>query len=75
MDNVFIKKEELSDWIAQYFKHDLISIDDMLNVIEDLNSEVENWEMKYNELERDIEDNYRPISKAEQYEVSDRDFI
>lgn len=75
MDNVFIKKEELSDWIAQYFKHDLISIDDMLNVIEDLNSEVENWEMKYNELERDIEDNYRPISKVEQYEVSDRDFI
>lgn len=74
MDNVFIKKDELNEWIAKYFKRNLISIDDMLNVIEDLDGEVEDWKMKYEELQNDLEDNYRPISQAEQYEVSDRDF-
>ncbi len=55
MDNVFIKKEELSDWIAQYFKHDLISIDDMLNVIEDLNSEIDILNEEIDKLRNDDE--------------------
>lgn len=81
MDNVYIKKEDLYQYKGTYevfnrlFENkDLISIDDLISCIEDLDSEVEDWKMKYEELQNDLEDNYRPISQAEQYEVSDRDF-
>lgn len=81
MDNVYIKKEDLYQYKGTYevfnrlFKNkDLISIDDLISCIEDLDSEVEDWKIKYEELQNDLEDNYRPISQAEQYEVSDRDF-
>ena len=46
---VYIKKEELNEWIAKYFKNDLISIDDMLGVIEDLDGQVNHLK---EELER-----------------------
>ena len=46
MDQVFIKKEELNYWIAKYFKGDLVSIEDMLGVIEDLDSEVASLKIK-----------------------------
>lgn len=75
MNDVYIKKDDLNNWIAKYFKNDLISIDDMINVIENLDGEVEDWKMKYEELCNDLQDNYRPISQAEQYEISDCDFI
>lgn len=75
MDNVFIKKDELNIWIAAYFPgKKLISIDDLIGCIEDLSGEVDDWKMKYEELYNDLQDNYRPISQAEQYEVSDRNF-
>lgn len=75
MDNVFIKKNELNLWIAAYFPgKELISIDDLISCIEDLDSEVEDWKMKYEELQNDLKENYRPISQVEQYEVNDRDF-
>lgn len=81
MDNVYIKKEDLYQYKGTYevfnrlFQNkNLISIDDLISCIEDLDSEVEDWKMKYQELQNDLEDNYRPISQAEQYEVSDRDF-
>lgn len=81
MDNIYIKKEDLYQYKGTYevfnrlFENkDLISIDDLISCIEDLDSEVEDWKMKYEELQNDLEDNYRPISQAEQYEVSDRNF-
>ena len=37
--------------------------------------EVEKLSDDISDLERDIEDNYRPIPLSEQYEISDRDFI
>ena len=75
MDNVYIKKNELNTWITKHLPNkDLISIDDLINAIENLDGEVEEWQSKYEELENDLHDNYRPISQAEQYDVSDRDF-
>ena len=52
-----------------------ISVDSLISAIEDLLLEVEHQQECYEDLERDLEDNYQPISQAEQYEVSDRDFI
>lgn len=69
MKSVFIIKEDLNEWIAKYFpKQDLISIENLLGVIEELDDQVKDLEEKYSDLERDLQDNYRPIPYAEQVE-------
>lgn len=51
MDNVFIKKEELNKWVAKYFPtQDIISIDDLINAIEDLDDIRTDLEEKIDEL-------------------------
>lgn len=76
MDSVFIRRSDLSKWIAKYFPYeDLISIDDLIGCIEELDCEVDDLKTKIEDLEKDIEDNYKPISKAEQYDVNECDFI
>lgn len=74
MNNVFIKKEELNEWVAKHFKGDLISINDMISVIEDLDSEIDRLEEKIEDIEQDKEDNYRPINNYSLYGVSESDF-
>lgn len=75
MNNVYIKKEELNSWISKYFVQDLISIDNLISVIEDLISEIERYEEKIKDLEQDIEENYERVSISRQVDISDRDFI
>lgn len=58
MDQIFIKKEELNYWIAKYFKGDLISIEDMLGVIEDLDGEIDILKEELNRYEQNhLQDN------------------
>lgn len=45
------------------------------SIISDLIHEIDLLQEKVEDLEQDIEDNYKPIKKEEQYEVSYRDFI
>ena len=45
------------------------------SIIEDLIHEIDILNEKIEDLEQDIQDNYKPITKEEQYEVSYRDFI
>ena len=52
MDQIFIKKEELNSWIAKYFKGDLVSIEDMLGVIEDLDGEIDILKEELNRYEQ-----------------------
>lgn len=40
MDKVYIRKEDLNSWIAKYFYNDLISVDDLISVIESLDDDV-----------------------------------
>lgn len=75
MDEVFIDIRKENTWIRKYFDTDFVSIEQLLATIEDLDGEVENWKEKYQDLEEDIKDNYRPIPYSEQVCVSDRDFI
>lgn len=51
-----------------------ITEDDVISIIEELVGEYENLQDKHNDLEQQIEDNYRPIPVAEQYGISDKDF-
>jgi len=64
MDNVYIMKCELNEWIAKYFENkDLISIDDLLSTIEDLDDEVTNLKEKIKELQEPNEEDWYQKSK------------
>lgn len=76
MDEVYIKVKDLNTWVSKYFKNeDIISIGDLIGVIEELDSEVQSLEEELEDLKQDVEDNYRHIPVAEQVGISDRDFI
>ena len=75
MDEVFIDIRKENRWIRKYFDTDYVSIEQLLATIEDLDGEVENWKEKYQDLEEDLRENYKPIPYSEQVGVSDRDFI
>lgn len=63
----FVKKKAVCDRV--------MTLEEILNLCEDLYNEVEVLNEKIEDLEQNIEDNYKPISKAEQYSISDADFI
>lgn len=73
MENVFIKREELNKWIAKYFKEDLVSIDDILRVLEDLEFELDSLKEEFEDYKQMVEDNYKPISAYSMYGVSKND--
>lgn len=53
MENVYIKTEDTNKWIAKYFNNkDLISIDDLLDLIEELDSDVEYLKDQIKEMEQ-----------------------
>lgn len=66
MNEVYIDMRKENEWIRKYFNKDLVSIEELIGCIEDLDSEVERLEEKYEDLVRDVEDNYRPIPYDEQ---------
>ena len=73
MENVFIKREELNKWIAKYFKEDLVSIDDILRVLEDLEFELDSLKEEFDDYKQMVADNYKPISLSSMYGVSKND--
>jgi hypothetical protein len=54
---------------------DLYSLEEIIDLCEDLYCEVERLQETIEELNQDIEDNYKPISLKEQYGIDDSDFI
>lgn len=77
MDEVFIRTWTLPEWLAKkYFKNqDFVSVDDLIAIIEDLDSDLESLQETYEDFKRDVEDNYKPIPYEEQVGISDRDFM
>lgn len=59
-------------WVGDY---QYIDGEELLGCIEELIYEYERVKEELEDTKQDMEDNYRPISRAEQYEISDRDFI
>ena len=76
MDNILIDiRTEASQIKRIFFNKDLVSINDLLDKLCELDDEIEHLEEKIKDIEQDIEDNYRPIPYAEQVGISDKDFI
>ena len=60
MDSVYIKADYLNPWILKHLpKKDLISIDDLISAIEDMDGEIENLEQQIKDKKNDIEENYK----------------
>lgn len=69
-------KINMKNYNLESFKEkDIYSWEEIISIIEDLECELHTKEEKIEELENDLESNYKKISLAEQYGISDRDFI
>lgn len=74
--NIYIKKEDIADFdcitykmLDNIFKNeDIISLEEILGALEDLYFEKEHLEEELRDTIQDREDNYKPYTKAEQYE-------
>lgn len=53
----------------------LITVDSLIGMIEELVDSYEQKQEELDNLEKNLEDNYRHISSVDQYGVSDDDFI
>lgn len=66
---IYIKTSELNKWVAKYFPNqDLITIDNLLSCIEDLDGEVEHLKEQLEDEQENIRENYRRIPVWEQVE-------
>ena len=75
MDEVFIDIRKENKWIQKYFTTDFVTIDNLLGVIQDLDSEVDYWKnMYYEELDGHImqEEDAYDRWKDHQLEMEDR---
>ena len=76
MDKVYVDLRNENKWIREIFDNkDLVTIEEMLIKIVDLNEELEYTQEKFEDFKRDVEDNYRRLEVSEQLDISDRDFI
>ena len=75
MKDLYIDIRNENEIITNYFKKDLVSVDDLLGAIEDLKLEVERLNEQIEKREQEIADNYRRIPVAEQVDISERNFI
>ena len=66
----------MKDYNLQSFKEkDIYTFEEIISIIEDLESEKFRLEEELEDLKQDMEENYKRISANEQYEVFDDDFI
>lgn len=61
--------------LESFKEKDIYSWEEIISIIEDLECELHIKEEKIEELENDLESNYKKVPLAEQYDISDRDFI
>ena len=73
MEKIMINLED--NFYRRYFDKDVVTLDEVLRKVEDLDDEIEYLKEAYVRLEEDVRENYRAIPVSEQYGISDRDFI
>lgn len=75
MDIDYSLKKDISEIIGYEIEPMTLEEDDVISILEDLVSNYHILKEKFEDYKKDIEDNYKPISIAEQVGISDRDFI
>lgn len=69
MDKVYINISNMNEcytkrYLQDEFRKDLVSIDELIELIQDLKGEYDSLQEQYDDLKQDMEDNYvhRPMS-------------
>ena len=71
-----LRNENECSQIRKIFANkDLVTLEEILDMICELDDKVSDLEDKIRDMEQDIEDNYRQIDVSEQYGIDDRDFM
>lgn len=66
----------MKDYDLKSFKEkDVYTWDEILDIIQDLESEKFRLEEELEDLKQDMEENYKKIPVNEQYEIYDHDFV
>lgn len=73
MEQVLVNIKD--DYCTKFFKKDLVSIDEILDKLYELDNEIDSLKEELEDLKDDVRDNYRPVSYAEQVGYSQKDFI
>lgn len=72
---IYIEREYSNEWMQKYFDgKEYISLEDVFTLLEELNHENEKLKKQIEDIKQDIEDNYKPISKYQQYGISEDNF-
>jgi uncharacterized protein (UPF0335 family) len=75
MDNIYVDMRNQGYTLSNYFKNkDMVSVEELLTKLEELIDDLENKEEELKDLKQDVEDNYRPLSQAEQIGYNEKDF-
>lgn len=66
----------MKDYNLEHFSQkDIYSWEEVIHILEGMENEIYSLQEEHNSFKQQIEDNYKPILAAEQYGISDRDFI
>lgn len=75
MENILIKCDG-RNFVRDFAVHDrIMTLEEVLDLCEELYNETQRLNEKIDDLEQDIQENYKPIDKSEQYGINDSDFI
>lgn len=75
MDIDYNLKKDIEKIVNYEIKPFQMAEDDVISLLEDLVNSYQYLEAKLNDLKKDVEDNYKPLTPSELYGVSDKDFI
>lgn len=81
MENVYVKIDDEiirkveSITMTNYNATDMVSLDKILDMLNDMIVEYNRLEEEKEDLENDLENNYQRIEQKDQYEIYNRDFV
>lgn len=75
MENILIKCEGRNFVKDKAVCDRIMTLEEVLDLCEELYNETQRLNEKIDDLEQDIQENYKPIDKSEQYGINDSDFI
>lgn len=70
MNEVYIDIRKENEWIRKYFNTDFVSIDNLLSIIEDLDTEIGMLKEKLNESKEEY-DNYDDYLEYKKYYIEE----
>lgn len=69
MKEVYIKVKDLS-WVNERFTNrDIVTLEEIISDYQDVLGMLDGFEEELEDLKQDIEDNYRPITNKEMYDI------